>query len=149
MSDRYDRDRQDVRHYTILGMKWTVAVTAFVVVLCLAVGALLWALSVGTSDIKGRGDAVKQRNSAPNRIFAQQHFEDLKAAIDRDVANIRVAQKSLALNENDAARQANVTGAQQICNGDVTDYNASARKYLERDFRAADLPPSIDLATCE
>lgn len=142
-------DDGETRKVVFLGMKWTTVLTLFVVLLVLAVGALVWALSVGTSDIKGRGDAVRQRNSGTNRVFAQQHFEDLNAAIERDQANIRVSREALQADKSNPVKQANVTGAQQICNADVADYNASARKYLERDFKAADLPSRVELAVCE
>lgn len=120
----------------------------FIVLLVVIISAALWGLGVFTSDIKGRGDAKKQHNSASNRIFAQQHFEDLNAAIDRDKANIRVAALA-AKSDPSQVNKTNLVGTQQICNADVADYNASARKFLERDFKAADLPSSIDLAVCE
>lgn len=140
-------DRREVRAGYWFGMRWIVVLVITALVLSAVISIAVWGFKVGTSDVKGRGDAVKQRNSATNRVFAQQHFEDLKAAIDKDTANIRAA-RAAAKAEPSAVNESNVTGATQICNADVADYNASARKYLERDFRAADLPPSIDLAVC-
>lgn len=129
------------------GFRVALIITLGVLAIGAIVSVLVWGFNVGTSDVKGRGDAIRQRNSGTNRVFAQQHFEDLKAAIDKDVANIRAA-KAAAATSPTQINQTNVTGAQQVCNGDVADYNAAARKYLERDFRASDLPSSIDLAEC-
>jgi hypothetical protein len=128
-------------------LAWAVGITLIVGVISVGV----WAFGVKTSDIKGRGDATKIHNSATNRIFAQQHFEDMYAEInDRDVPNLKSARAALKQAPHDQARQINVTGVQQICNQDVADYNAAARKFLERDFKAADLPARIDpITTCE
>jgi hypothetical protein len=134
---------------TAIGYVWLWVIA--IVLLIGAIGVGTWWFSVKTSDLKGRGDATKIHNSATNRIFAQQHFEDMYAEItDRDVPNLKSARAALKLAPHDQARQTNVTGVQQICNQDVADYNAAARKFLERDFRAADLPAHIDpVSTCE
>lgn len=127
-----------------LGLIVTLGILAIIAV----ASVLIWGFKVGTSDVKGRGDAVRQRNDGTNRVFAQQQFEDLKAAIDKDIANIRIAKQSYKNNPS-PVNEANVAGTQQICNADVASYNAEARKYLSRDFRASDLPSSIDLAVCQ
>jgi hypothetical protein len=139
--------RRDTAHGLGYLLAWAVGIALIVGV----VSAGVWYFGVATSDVKGRGDATKVHNSATNRIFAQQHFEDLYAGItDRDVPNLKSARAALKRDPHDQALQTNMTGVQQICNQDVADYNASARKFLERDFKAADLPPRIDpVATCE
>lgn len=140
-------ERRELREGYWLGARWTIVLLVSVLVLSAVAAILIWGFKVGTSDIKGRGDAVRQHNSATNRIFAQQHFEDLHQGVQRDVANVSAARAAVKVDPSQV-NKTNVVGAIQVCNADVADYNASARKYLERDFRAADLPPSIDNAVC-
>lgn len=143
--DDYGRRFENKPASTSFGVGLMVTIGILVIVAIAAI--LVFGFNVGTADVKGRGDAYRQQRSGNNRIFAQQHFEDLKAAIDKDLANIKVAKQAYKTDPN-TITATNVTGVQQICNADVADYNASARKYLERDFKASDLPNNIDLALC-
>jgi hypothetical protein len=67
-------DEHPVRS-TIKGISWGWLIVLVIIALALVTSALLWGLGVFTSDIKGQGDAQRIKNSAPNRIAAQEQFE--------------------------------------------------------------------------
>jgi len=120
---------------------WIIVAVLFSLIL----GAGLWFARVGTSDIKGQGDVTIQKNSAPNRIAAQERFESMWAdvkATDRKIDLFAAAAKAAP---NDRTAETNLLGAQSYCLSVVSDYNAAARKILAADFRAVDLPSEIDL----
>lgn len=118
-----------------------VATVAIVVI----VGA--WLLSVALSDPVGRGEAVKEKNTSTNRIFAQQRFEQLNADVDATRAKITAAEKVRASSPEAETRY---QGLVSYCASVVADYNAAARSYTQQDFRAADLPASLNpTADCE
>jgi hypothetical protein len=114
------------------------------VIAILILPAVIWFIGVATSDVAGKGNAIKKKNAAVNRISAQEAFEqsyaDIKAA-DRKVA---VAKEALDLDPTDPTLRTNYTGVKQFCIGAVEDYNADARKYTREDFRAVDLPAQIE-----
>ena len=141
-----DGDRRAVRKGAWFGMKWTTAIVVFFVVLTAVVGISTWAFGVWTAEIKGKGEAHKKKESAGNRIFQQQFFEDAYQAVKKDQQNVAVARAAFERNPS-AVNDANVAGTQQICNSDVAEYNASAEKYLAKEFRRAELPDHIDPAT--
>ena len=139
----YDNDNPStvVRGATWRGIVWVLAVLAVVG----AVGIGVWGFRVATSDVKGQGDAVIQKNDATNRIAAQERFEDLYAEIiaaDQKIAPARQAYR----NDKTQVNLANLTGLQNYCLDVVADYNAEARKYKSADFRAIDLPQEINLS---
>lgn len=114
-----------------------------VIILALS-GVGVWVFRVLTSEIKGQGDAIIQRNSAENWTAAQARFEDMYAevvATDRKVTAAWEAYQADA--ENLTAKQT-YYGTQNVCYSMVADYNAEARKFLSEDFRSADLPAQID-----
>lgn len=140
MSNWYDSDNPStvVRGATWRVVLWVLAILAVVAV----VSGLVWGFKVATSDVKGRGDAVVQKNSAENRVAAQERFEDLYQqviAADRKIGPAKAAVKANPTQVN----QTNLTGLQNFCVQTVADYNAEARKYSKRDFRAVDLPQEI------
>lgn len=108
-------------------------------------GVIGWGIKVAVSDIKGQGDAVRAKNSATNRIAAQERFEGLYAELVAADQRIDVLAAAVAANPKSVIAQSNLTGIQTYCLSVVADYNAEARKYTARDFRAIDLPAQIDL----
>lgn len=118
-----------------------------------AVVIVAMVLRVGTSEIRGQGDAIVQRNSAANWTSAQARFESLYAEVVAQDKTVTIAKERLDADPTDRTAQQNYDGARMICANTVSDYNAEARSYLSQDFRAADLPAQIgalDSATdCE
>lgn len=115
------------------------------VVALLAIGllsAIGWGVSVLISDPKGRGDAVRIKNSAPNRIAAQERFEQLYAEVKRSDASLDVL--AAAAKAGGRVEKTQYTGAISYCLSVVADYDAEARKYSSEDFRSVDLPEQID-----
>ncbi len=127
-----------------LAAGWVVAIV--VVVLAGVIGAGIWLFRVSTSDIKGRGDAEIVKNEARNRIRAQEGFEAKFAAIVAADKNLNITAEALQAKPGDLKLSTELNGQKMICNDLVAQYDASARKFSEADFRAADLPPSVDNA---
>lgn len=142
----YDSDdpEQFARGAGWFGLRWgTIFVVAFLI-LSSVIGAAIWAIGVGSSDIKGRGDAVKTRNSGINRIAAQERFEERYQDILAADRKISVAKQALDVDPKNPTLQTNYTGTVQYCISAVAEYNADARKYTSEAFRAEDLPAVID-----
>jgi hypothetical protein len=136
----YDSDNPD-RVARGLGARlgiWIVVALVFFAV----IGGAAWGVKVALSDTKGRGDSVRIKNSAPNRIAAQERFEQLYAEIQRSDASLDVL--APAAKAGGQAERTQFTGAVTYCLSVVADYNAEARKYRSQDFRAIDLPAQID-----
>lgn len=115
------------------------------ILLILVLGPVaVWGLRVATSETKGRGDAVIEKNSAQNWTRAQARFEDLYAEIVATDRKVAVAKEALDADPNDRTLRDTYLGTRTVCLSFVADYNAEARKYLAGDFRAADLPPQIN-----
>ena len=108
------------------------------------VGAAVWIIGVATSDINGRGEAIIQKNSANNRIAAQQTFEDLIADIKASDRKLDQAAADKKANPSDSTAATNYTGLVNHCQDTVGTYNADARHYTAAQFRASDLPAQID-----
>jgi hypothetical protein len=104
----------------------------------------VWGFRVATSDTKGRGDATVIKNSARNRINAQETFEKLFADIKATDRKIEVADSAAKAAPQDPTLRQNASGIRQYCLSVVSDYNARARSYSAEDFRSADLPYQID-----
>lgn len=108
------------------------------------IGIGVWGFKVATSDVKGRGDSVQIKNSAPNRIRAQQEFnrryQDIKAT-DAKVSAFEVVVKADPKNRT---AQENLTGTIAYCLSAVGEYNSLAREYTSETFRDIDLPSEID-----
>jgi hypothetical protein len=119
---------------------WIVVAVAFFAVLA----AVIWMVGVGTSDLHGSGEAIKQRYNANNRIAAQERFEERFADIKAADRRIDVAKATLDADPADPTLRTNYTGAVQYCISAVGEYNADARKYTAEAFRAKDLPAQID-----
>jgi hypothetical protein len=119
-----------------------------IIIVCLLffgiIGGVMWAFGVFTSDIKGRGEAVKQKNSASNRISAQENFQQLYNDVLAADKRIDVFKTALDMDPKSTIAQTNYIQAQTYCQSVVADYDASARKFTQRDFRDYDLPEKID-----
>jgi hypothetical protein len=125
-----------------LSMGWIVAL--FVIALVLITSVLLWVFSVSTSDIKGQGDAQRIKNSAPNRIKAQELFETRYQEILAADRNIDVTSAALVGTPGDAKLQTELIGQKQYCINIVGKYNADSRKFTMEDFRDTGLPYQIN-----
>lgn len=141
-SDEWDDFRSDARVVGRWSARWIVTIVVGVLLL----GAAIWGATVLLSDVKGAGDARITKNSGGNRIAAQERFEDLYQEIKSADQRIAVAKTALDSDPDDRTLRTEHTGALQYCLSVVADYNAEARKYTAREFRAADLPPQIDPA---
>jgi malate synthase len=125
--------------------KWTFFILALIATAAIAV----WGFGVGTSDVKGRGDAQRIHNSATNRIFAQQNFQQrYHDIVDTDIPNVKTAKQTYKLDPSSYNLQ-NLTGTMQFCHSDVAGYNADAEKFLLRDFRDKGLPKRINPKKCD
>lgn len=129
-----------VRGATWRGFIWVAAVVGA----CLLVGAIIWGISVATSGVRGAGDVVRQNNGADNRVFAQQHFEDLYAAVTTEDEQLDNADTGRRTHPNDSYYQSTFDGIQQECVRDRNQYNADADKVLLTDWQSKTLPHRMD-----
>jgi len=143
--DRLDRfDRRPVSTgAAAIGAGW---IWAVLIVLGIgAIGVLLWTFGVFTSGIKGAGDAEVYKNSAANRIRAQEGFETLYQQIKVADRNLTMTAIQLSAKPDSDKLSTEALGQQQYCNDLVGQYDAKARKFTQAEFRAADLPHEIDM----
>jgi hypothetical protein len=123
---------------------WGLIVGCMVLAVVLALSAAVWAFGVGTSDVRGKGNAYKAKNDGVNRVAAQERFENLYADAKAADARLDVLQDATKANPDDAIASKTYTGAVSYCISARAAYDAEARKYSARDFRATDLPAQID-----
>lgn len=133
-------DRRAVRRIARYGAGWIIVVLLFIT----AIGWGFWALGVASSDVRGAGNAIKAKNTATNRIAAQERFEQRFADIEAAGQRVQTLAAGAKANPEDYTLQVQATGSVTFCQQLVADYNADARKYSARDFRAADLPDHIN-----
>jgi hypothetical protein len=127
------------------GAGWRIAVTVVAIVVFLGLlGVGIWAFKVATSDIKGQGDVVIKTNSAENRIYAQQKFEDRYQDILASDRKLDQADADIKADPTDRDARVRYSGLVNYCNDVVGKYNADARKITAAPFRADDLPYQID-----
>ena len=143
------------------GLKWSTIIVVAVLIIGAVISAGAFALNVATSDVRGRGDAVIQKNSGLNRTQAQAQFRATIESIRS--LDMRLSDAKVQLDDFNkshpsvgngtpydptAEQRANllrtVTGLQQQCRIAVADYDASTSTYTLRDFRDADLPKRIE-----
>jgi hypothetical protein len=147
MSGRYEPpfSRDEERWFAGRAVLWT----AFVLALVAAAAIAVFGFNVGTSDVKGRGDATRIHNSATNRIFAQQNFQQRYHDImDTDVPNVKTAKAAFKIDRS-TVNETNLVGAMQFCHSDVAGYNADGQKFLLRDFKDKGLPKKIKPSICD
>lgn len=118
------------------------------VLVVLAIGAGIWALNLATSGVRGQGDGVIQKNSSENWLDAQARFEENYQEYESTLVRIDSFHQAHLADPNDAVAKTNWLGSISHCTDVVADYNADARNFLREDFRAADLPESLDPNTC-
>ena len=138
----YEDDNPD-RVARAVGGRFILWLIVFVVVFGL-IGVGIWAFSVGTAPVKGRGDAFRQKESGTNRIASQERFEQLYQDVLASDRRIDTFAASLKRNPDSVVAQTNYDGAITHCQNVVADYDAASRKYTSADFRAIDLPAQID-----
>jgi hypothetical protein len=119
-------------------------VVAVAVLVVLAIGAGIWALQVGTSDVKGKGDAEIIKNDAKNRIRSQEGFWIKYEGIVQADKNLNLTAELLEANPTSAKLTTELAGQKMICNQLVGEYNAASQKFTEKDFKDAELPHQID-----
>lgn len=129
--------RRDANRIGRLGIMWAAVIVGFV----LTIGAVVWGINAATSAPRGRADAYASKNSASNWTAAQARFEDEYADI---IATDRKITATVSDAKTKGTRGDTYRGLVSYCLSAIGEYNADARKYLARDFRAADLPTQID-----
>lgn len=129
---------------TFLGVSWVTALVIFILLVCAVISLLVFVFNVGTADVRGRANAYQQQRSASNRIFAQQHFEQLYGDIKASDLKLDQAYADKKANPGSGYYATNYDGLVNVCLDDVIQYNQDAHKYLLKDFRTADLPFQID-----
>lgn len=143
MSKRWwesDNPTTVVRSGTWRAVIWTLSILGVIAVVSVGV----WGFRVITSDTRGQGNAVIQKNDANNRIAAQERFESLYQEIVASDRKIAVAAAALAMSGDDKTAQQNYSGIVNYCIQVVGEYNAEARQFTAEDFRSPDLPYQID-----
>lgn len=118
--------------------KWIVGVVVFIMLLSTAI----WGFGVLTAPVSGRGEAVKRIESAENRIFKQEMFEELYQDVGAYQAQLAALGKGT---ENYATIK---QGLINKCLDTVATYNAEARKVSSAKFRSIDLPESLTGEEC-
>lgn len=118
--------------------------TAGLVVLIGVIGIALWGFGVFTSDVKGAGDAIRQRNSAVNRVQKQEMFEQIAADYDGAVVNIRGYGKPAT-----PMQETELRGLKQHCVSLAQQFNAESNKYTSRVWKSAGLPATLDPLACQ
>ncbi len=143
-----DREIEFEEKPTRTTAKWVVrgwVIVVIVIALGLVTGAVVWGLRVGTSDVKGRGDAEIMKNDARNRIRAQEGFEKLFADLKIADQQLNVTADLLRTKPGgDLKLETELLGQKHFCLGLVSEYNAKARSFSQQDFRDAELPREID-----
>lgn len=126
---------------------WIVASIVLIGLIVIA----LWAFGVFTSDVRGAGGAIKQRNSTVNRVQKQEMFEQIAADYDGYLVKIKVAVKAAASATTDIdkqLRQTELVGLRQTCVDAAQQFNAESRKYTSRVWKSAGLPATLDAEGC-
>lgn len=144
MSDIYGVSRK-----RLVGETWFWIAVVVVIVAVIGIGA--WAFGVFTSDVRGAGGAIKQRNSTVNRVQKQELFEQLAA--DYDGYLVKIGQLKLVVSTTSSEvdkelRTTELLGVQQICVDAAQQFNAESKKYTSRVWKSAGLPASLDPKEC-
>lgn len=121
------------------GLAWMVAVG---VVILVVLGAV-WGFKTAFAPRSGKAGAYRTKESAQNRVFAQQTFEQEDADYAGYLLKIKTYTGPLS-----ATRQTELEGLRQLCITVAQTYNADSRKYLLRDFKSFDLPVTLDASAC-
>lgn len=130
-----------------MGIVKIVAIGAAVV---LGGAVLLGSMSTVISVISAPGRVIQETLKTGNIINNYEMFFDINAGYDRRVADIQSQRLML---EGATGAELNrlkieLTGLQQTCRDLVTRYNAASEKENRTLFKAANLPESLDITTC-
>lgn len=118
------------------------------IAVALVIWAIVWAIGVGTSGVKGKGDVIRQNNDATNRVFAQGHFQTLYGNIKTYQNQLPGARDDVKAGDDPNAKT-NFRGLYNTCVDAVEQYNADSNKVLEKDWKDPDLPKTLDpVAMC-
>jgi|SRR6478609_2501924 len=120
-------------------------VITFWAVLCIfALCVGVWYFQVRTSDIKGRGDAEIQINSADNRIATYNHFFDLCVSVKDAEVGIDSTTQQLQTTSDPRTKDrlnTNLTALQVTRAQGINQYNSDSLKgYTDARFKAMNLP---------
>lgn len=120
----------------------------FIVILAVfaVIGGVAWGVKVATSPVQGRGDAYRQQQSAPNRIFAQAYFQDTYNQVQATATKIALAEKVKTPTDEQTTR---LDGLRAYCADLVGEYNAKSDSYLTQDFKDAELPTRLTANDCQ
>lgn len=125
--------------------KWKIILAVFVtLVICVGVPVGIYAIRVVVSKPKGAGDAEIKANSRDNRIFAQEHFRELYAAILTYDENLDQAAKDKREHPGDLYFAVNYSGLVKTCVDARNEYDADANKLTQARWRDPELPYQID-----
>lgn len=69
-------DWREFRQDTNRGIRFTGGWVITIIAIAALIGAVWWGITVLTSEVRGQGDGVIQRNSAQNWLDAQARFEE-------------------------------------------------------------------------
>lgn len=144
MSDIYGVPRK-----RLVGEVWFWIAVVIGIVAVIGIGA--WAFGVFTSDIKGAGGAIKQRNATVNRVQKQEMFEQLAADYDGYLVKIGQLKLVVATTSNDIDKELRTTellGMTQVCVDAAQQFNAESKKYTSRVWKSAGLPLALDPKGC-
>jgi hypothetical protein len=104
-----------------------------------------WGASVLLAGLIGQGEAHKQKESANNRVFAQERFRQLSEEYDATLTRI---DQAAAVRGTSPEAEVRFQGLQSYCTDVVAKYNTAATSYRLQDFRDADLPDRLDATAC-
>ncbi len=136
------------------------------------IGLVLWLLGLGswliTRPVDTAVGVVNQVMDPDAALENYRWFRDANNGIQAQIANIKMAKENLAYaeahtDERAAARMTELTGAKQVCNNLVGQYNSRSQRIDSRLFKdpnqfftglvdgqaAIPLPPSYDYKVCE
>lgn len=127
-----------------------VKIVAIGVAVTLGGAILLGGMSTVLSVVSAPGRVIQETFKTPNIINNYEMFFDINAGYERRVADIESQRLML---EGASGAELNrlkieLVGLQQTCRDLVTRYNAASEKENRALFKAAKLPESLELATC-
>lgn len=144
MTDDWREFKRDANR----GIRWGIGWWIVIIVIALGLGAAIWGITVATSTVRGQGDGIIKRESAENWVDAQMRFEENYADYESTLVRIETAHTAWQNKPDNLTLEQTYLGTVGYCLELVADYNADARNFLREDFRASDLPASLDPATC-
>lgn len=116
----------------------------WIVVCVLFFGVLsggVWGFRVLTSPAKGAGDSVIIKNSAENRILAQEEYVRLYNEVKRADKQLDILAET---RKSSAQAETRYVGGVSYCQSAVSDYNNLSLKYRTADFIPAGHPETIN-----